>query len=103
MRLVSPLALTIAVLLASCGDDSEPPPEIEAPSSVEIRSSAFGEGDPIPTKYTCAGEDVSPPLEWSPRPDTAGYVVTLTDPDAPGGTFTHCIVQGIPATVTSLQ
>ena len=36
-----------------------------APLSIDLSSLAFGEGCPVPTKYTVSGEDVSPPLEQS--------------------------------------
>ena len=63
---------------------------------MEIRSSAFAEGDTVPVRFTCDGDDVSPPLDWSGVPEgTAELRLTLTDPDAPGGTFTHWSVAGI--------
>ena len=33
--------------------------------SIQLTSPAFTEGKPIPKKYTCDGEDISPPLAWS--------------------------------------
>ena len=36
---------------------------------LDIRSSAFEEGELIPKKYTCDGEDVSPPLSWTQPPE----------------------------------
>ncbi|MGH2729607.1 MAG: YbhB/YbcL family Raf kinase inhibitor-like protein [Actinomycetota bacterium] len=97
------LLITVAFALVSCSDDSEPTPDIDAPASIDLSSSAFDEGETIPTKYTCDGDDVSPPLQWTTRPASDFYVVTLTDPDAPGGTFTHWIVHGIRPTESSLQ
>ena len=35
---------------------------------MKISSSAFAHNGPIATKYTCEGDDVSPPLEWSAVP-----------------------------------
>jgi len=102
MRLPAVL-LTVAFALASCGDDSEPPREIEAPASIDVTSGAFDDGDTIPTKYTCDGADLSPPLQWTVDLRSEGYVVTLTDPDAPGGNFTHWIVHNIRPTEASLH
>jgi Raf kinase inhibitor-like YbhB/YbcL family protein len=63
---------------------------------MEIKSSAFSEGDAVPTRYTCDGEDISPPLDWSGVPEgTTELRLSVTDPDAPGGTFTHWSVTGI--------
>jgi Raf kinase inhibitor-like YbhB/YbcL family protein len=87
--------------LAACGGDDpqtddlgEPPPT--APESIELTSPAFGENDTIPTEFTCDGEEVSPPLEWSDVPSDAKELALLvTDPDAPGGDFVHWTVYGI--------
>ena len=39
--------------------------------SLALRSRLFEEGGDIPRKYTCDGEDVSPPLAWSGVPEEA--------------------------------
>lgn len=71
--------------------------------SLEIRSSAFETGEEMPDRYTCEGPDVSPPLSWSNPPrGTASFVLICEDPDAPGGTFTHWLLYGIPRTKTAL-
>lgn len=71
---------------------------------MELRSEAFDADGPIPKKYTCDGEDISPPLFWSQGPDgTKSYVVLCEDPDAPTGTFHHWGVYDIPADETSLM
>ena len=50
-----------------------------------LTSPAFGAGAEIPRKYTCDGEDVSPPLEWTGAPDdTAALALIVDDPDARG-------------------
>jgi Raf kinase inhibitor-like YbhB/YbcL family protein len=55
-----------------------------------MSSSAFAAGRPIPARYTCEGEDVSPPIAWSHVPEQAhSLALIVDDPDAPGGTFTH--------------
>lgn len=70
---------------------------------MQIQSSAFADGEKIPTKYTCDGENISPPLIWSGAPqDTKSQVLILDDPDAPSGTFVHWLSYGIPAATTSL-
>jgi Raf kinase inhibitor-like YbhB/YbcL family protein len=62
----------------------------------ELTSPAFEHGQPIPRKYTCEGEDVSPPLAWSGVPEgTASLALVVDDPDAPSGTFTHWLAWGI--------
>lgn len=58
-----------------------------------IQSPAFAHHASIPQKYTCQGEDLSPPLRFSDIPDgTQSLVLIMDDPDAPRGTFDHWIV-----------
>ena len=65
-------------------------------SLVELSSSAFAARQPIPRRYSCAGEDLSPPLEWRAVPAGAvSLALIVDDPDAPGGTFTHWLAWGI--------
>jgi Raf kinase inhibitor-like YbhB/YbcL family protein len=57
----------------------------------ELTSPAFGAGAAIPRRFTCDGDDVSPPLEWSDAPDdTAAMAMIVDDPDARG--FVHWVV-----------
>jgi len=71
--------------------------------SIQLTSSAFAEGKPIPAKYTCDGGDVSPPLKWSAVPDgTKSLALISDDPDAPVGTWVHWVVYNIPPDTTEL-
>lgn len=69
---------------------------------MELTSTAFEHNDPIPEKYSCDGEDISPPLSISGIPDgTRGFALIMDDPDAPAGTWDHWIEFNIPpSTVT---
>ena len=63
---------------------------------MQILSSAFKENDFIPSKYTCDGNDVSPPLEFINVPKEAkSLALIMDDPDAPMGTFVHWVVWNI--------
>ena len=65
---------------------------------IPVSSPAFQEGDKIPAKYTCQGQDVSPPLAWSQPPGgTRSFALIMDDPDAPGGVFTHWVLFNIPS------
>jgi len=62
-----------------------------------LHSPAFKEGGLIPSKYTCDGENVSPPLEWEGVPETAlSLALIVDDPDAPSGVFVHWVLFDIP-------
>lgn len=64
----------------------------------ELTSTAFKEGELIPKKYTCEGQDVSPHLRWGAPPQgTRSFALIADDPDAPVGTWVHWVVFNIPA------
>jgi Raf kinase inhibitor-like YbhB/YbcL family protein len=70
---------------------------------MRLRSSAFADGSTMPRRFTCEGDDISPPLEWSDVPHgTRSFVLLCDDPDAPGGTWRHWAAYDIDATRTSL-
>ncbi len=70
---------------------------------MRLTSSAFADGATIPRRYTCDGENVSPPLEWSDPPAAVrSFVLLCNDPDAPGGTWHHWAAYDIPAAINSL-
>jgi Raf kinase inhibitor-like YbhB/YbcL family protein len=57
---------------------------------MRLSSSAFENGRPIPRRFTCDGEDLSPPLQWSAAPaGVRSFVLLCDDPDAPAGTWHH--------------
>lgn len=63
-----------------------------------LQSQAFNDGETLPAKYTCDGDDRSPPLAWSGPPEgTKSFALVVDDPDAPGGTFRHWGAWNIPA------
>jgi len=71
--------------------------------NIQITSTAFVEGQPIPDKFTCAGPNVSPPLQWTNAPaGTKSFALIADDPDAPMGTWVHWVIYNLPAAMTSL-
>jgi Raf kinase inhibitor-like YbhB/YbcL family protein len=65
---------------------------------MRLVSSAFPDGSAIPRRFTCDGENVSPPLAWSDVPaGTRSFVLLCDDPDAPTGTWHHWAAYDIPA------
>jgi Raf kinase inhibitor-like YbhB/YbcL family protein len=78
-------------------------PEIAAPKTMTLESSAFTPEGLIPSKYTCDGENVSPALRWDEPPDgTQRLVLIVDDPDAPGKTFVHWVLYDLPADIREL-
>lgn len=71
---------------------------------LQLESKSFADGEIIPIKYTCDGDDLSPNVSWSNIPEgTASFVIIMEDPDAPFGTFTHWVVFDIPYSVNILE
>jgi Raf kinase inhibitor-like YbhB/YbcL family protein len=51
---------------------------------MRLTSPVFEDATPIPSRFTCDGFDVSPPLSISTPPaGTASFVLLVDDPDAP--------------------
>ena len=70
---------------------------------MQLTSSAFKYGQPIPARFTCDGEDISPSLAWSNIPAAAkSLALVCDDPDAPVGTWIHWIVVNIPVTAAGI-
>lgn len=77
---------------------------VNVQASLQVTSTAFAEGTSIPAKYTCNGNDVSPPLAFSGIPSgTQSIAVICDDPDAPSGTFVHWVLFNLPASTASLS
>jgi Raf kinase inhibitor-like YbhB/YbcL family protein len=70
---------------------------------LSVTSPTFENNQLIPTKYTCDGDDVNPPLTIEGIPEgTKTLVLIVDDPDAPMGTWDHWIVWNIPATTSKI-
>jgi len=62
-----------------------------------ISAEEFVEGEMIPAKFTCQGEDVNPKLVIEGVPSNAkSLALIVDDPDAPMGTWVHWLVKDIP-------
>ena len=71
--------------------------------AITVTSSAFKEGGMIPAKYTCDGNNSSPPLNWQQPPQgTKSFALISDDPDAPVGTWVHWVMWNIPAETNQL-
>jgi len=80
-------------------------PEIEEsiPMAMKVTSPAFRAGEAIPSKYSCQGADVSPPLQWDGVPASAKSLALICDdPDAPVGTWVHWVLYSLPIAISNL-
>jgi Raf kinase inhibitor-like YbhB/YbcL family protein len=94
------LILAPVLLFCSCEGKEEAGAEEAGGNTMEIKvtSSAFEEGGMIPSKYTCDGDDISPPLQWDAVPEGTKSVALISDdPDAPMGTWVHWVLFNWPA------
>ncbi len=72
--------------------------------SMKLQSPAFENNKSIPPKYTCDGDDISPPLLISEVPKEAkSLVLIVDDPDAPGGDWVHWVIWNIPPATQKIE
>lgn len=102
MRIPILVILTTALLtvsLSGCGGDSPttaPVQPSQGAAGLTITSPAFAHEGQIPVKYTCDGEDISPPLEWGvPPAGTESFALIVDDPAAPMVTWVHWVVANL--------
>jgi Raf kinase inhibitor-like YbhB/YbcL family protein len=97
--------------LASCGAKDEASNQTSGGNAVEnatltkftLTSDAFQEGQPIPARFSCDGDDRSPALKWGEPPEgTKSLALIVDDPDAPSGLFRHWGAYDIPAIAREL-
>jgi len=89
--------LSVLSMALACGPE-EPMIVKEGEMEISLSSTAFKDGERIPAKYSCEGQDISPPLEWGePPPGTRAFALIMDDLDAPMGVFTHWVIFNIAA------
>lgn len=111
------LAMLVLLVLAGCeepaGKQAGTPAQVAPPAVIleprpntpgfVLSSPAFNDGAAVPASFTCDGDGRSPELKWRGAPAGAkSYCLIATDPDAPGGTFTHWLRINIPGTASGL-
>lgn len=115
-RLIAALALAGAAACSKTTTDEPAKPTSPTPAvrenpnmgSLELTSTAFAEGGTVPSRFTCEGDDLSPPLAWKDPPDgTKSFAVIVDDPDAPDPkapkqTFVHWVLYDLPADTRAL-
>lgn len=73
-------------------------------NKMKISSTKFNNNEGIPSKYTCDGDNVNPPIQVSGVPDNSkSLVLIIDDPDAPSRTWVHWILWNIDPTITEIK
>src|SRR5262245_54629862 len=101
------LAVAVLLAVAACGGDDDDdgasgtttssPGGTEQPTDFQLRSPAFEEGAPFPVRFTCDGENISPPLAWTGVPaDAESLALIVNDPDAGTPGFVHWLMWAVP-------
>jgi Raf kinase inhibitor-like YbhB/YbcL family protein len=98
VRLLPLVALAVPAVLAGCRGGEQSGLEPLGELTMDVTSTAFDDGEPIPRKHTGEGEDLSPPLVWSGVPEgTAELALVCDDPDAPTPQpWLHWVIYKIP-------
>lgn len=95
--------LCLLVLVGCRGGEPQDTPAAVGSGTLSLSSPAFDDGGAIPAQYTCDGQDISPPLEWSGPPSgTESFALIADDPDAPAGTWVHWVIYDLPAETRGL-
>lgn len=93
---------TVAAVEPAASATEEEAPLMEE-SDFRLTSSAFLQGEPIPSIYSCDGDNTSPRLTWTNPPGgTQSFALIFDDPDAPVGTWVHWVLYNLPAETLSL-
>ena len=92
----------VAMLLTACVTARAAGKEATV-AQMTLSSPSFRNNQPMPAKHSCEGEDASPALKWEGAPaGTKSFALICDDPDAPGGSWVHWVMYGIPASTTEL-
>jgi Raf kinase inhibitor-like YbhB/YbcL family protein len=84
-------------------NDTTPLPTLTVTNltNMQLLSQDFQNGNPIPIKFSCKGENISPELSIKDLyPRTVSLALILEDPDAPMGTYYHWVVWNWDSAIT---
>jgi Raf kinase inhibitor-like YbhB/YbcL family protein len=71
---------------------------------MQLTSTAFKEGEPIPDAHGYENKNLSPPLKWNDVPQgVKSFALICDDPDAPRGTWVHWVLFNIPGETRELS
>lgn len=100
LSLLAVLTSTAACAAGQAGNEAT----LSVPQVIVVKSTAFADGEPLASRFTCDGAGEVPPLTWEGVPDSAkALALVVDDPDAPNGTFTHWVVVDMSPSTSSLE
>ena len=95
------VAALLAGLLTACNTGY--PATNGVNMKIQIHSTAFAEGQPIPGRHAYDQKDISPDLQWSGVPSMARSLALICDdPDAPNGTWVHWVLYDLAPSMTGV-
>jgi Raf kinase inhibitor-like YbhB/YbcL family protein len=72
-------------------------------AALNMVSDALGADGAIDLRHSAYGDNLSPPLRWTPVEGAGAYAIILEDPDAPmARPFVHWLIWNIPGAATNL-
>ncbi len=90
------LAFALSGIIVLRNNGEKEPSVRDLNGNMKISSLSFQDNQIIPSKYTCDGENINPPLSFSDIPKEAkSLVLIVDDPDAPVGLWVHWLVWNI--------
>jgi Raf kinase inhibitor-like YbhB/YbcL family protein len=96
--------LVLLLILLSANHDFSQTKTHHKKMEIKLYSTAFKNGDFIPSKYSCEGSNVSPQIHWNEElKDVKSFAIIVDDPDAPSGDFVHLVIYNIPANVREIH
>lgn len=106
LKLLLTLSSMLTIFLVSCTNPGAKPRIVfdKGIHKIKLESRAFVNGGEIPKRYTCYGENISPPLSWSDIPEgTKSFVIIMEDPEAFLINNIHWVLYNIPGNYTEIE
>ena len=93
--------MLLGAFMCACNRDNDPGKA--AGMKIQLTSTAFAEGQPIPRRQAVDAENLSPALQWSGLPTAAKSLALICDdPDAPMATWVHWVLYDLPPSTPGL-
>ncbi|MBH0045465.1 YHYH protein [Pseudoalteromonas sp. NZS11_1] len=97
------LSALCCVTLSACNEQNSQSLEQSNLNDFTLTSSKVSDGGNLPITYTCDGQSISPPLNWSGAPNTTKYYALIMDHKAPEGMHWYWTMYNIAADKTQIK